>query len=121
VAATTTTTTRPPVLKGPATYSITGGLAGLTERLSIQPDGTADFDSTLKHVSYTVAQAQLMRLAAALDQADFPSLSSVYGFATPDGFEYRVTYVGRSVLIFDSSEPARPKPALAILNQEMER
>lgn len=117
----TTTTTRPAVLAGPVSYSITGGIAGISDRLVISADGGADFQSGTKNVNFTVARAQLMRLATALTDADFPSLASVYGFAVPDGFEYRVSYVGKTVLIFGSAEPSRLRPALAILAQEMER
>lgn len=118
---TTTTTTRPPVLSGPVTYSIQGGIAGVNDRLTIAADGTATFQSATKSTRYNVAQAQLLRLSAALDQANFPQLQAVYGVAVPDGFEYRVSYETKTVLIFGSSEPSRLKPALSILSQEMER
>lgn len=120
-APTTTTTTRPPVLSGPVTYSITGGIAGVSDRLTIGPAGAATFQSASKTINFNVARAQLMRLAVALDEAAFPTLRSVYGFAAPDGFEYRVAYDGKTVLIFGSAGPARLEPALEILGQEMER
>jgi hypothetical protein len=120
-APTTTTTTRPPVLAGPVTYSIRGGIGDVRDELMIGPSGAANFQSGLKSVDFTVAGAQLMRLEAALDEANFPTLDSVYGIATLGGFEYRVSYQGKSVLIFGSSEPSRLKPALMILSQEMER
>ncbi|MGH9279364.1 MAG: hypothetical protein ACRD12_14820 [Acidimicrobiales bacterium] len=117
----TTTTTRPPVLGSPVSYNITGGIAGVNDRLTIAPDGAATFQSASKTITFTVARAQLMRLASALTAADFPTLQSVYGFAMPDGFEYRVSYAGKTVLIFGSAEPAKLRPALTILAQEMER
>lgn len=120
-APTTTTTTRPPVLSGPVTYSITGGIGGISDRLTIGPGGAATFQSSTKTINFNIARAQLERLATALDEADFPTLRSVYGFAAPDGFEYRVAYESKTVLIFGSAGPARLDPALAILAQEMER
>lgn len=98
------------------TYTRTGGVGGIDERLRINPDGTATLaigEPANVERSFELTAAELDRIESLLDGADFDSMP-----ATPeptgcaDCFVYAVEYGGRSVTYDDATEPSASIAAL---------
>jgi hypothetical protein len=112
------TTDDEPVLTNGAlvVYSRTGGVAGLDERLRIEPDGTATIsygEPVNTEKPFEISAPELERLRTLLDSADFdatPENPEQTGCA--DCFVYTVEYGGKTVTYDDVTEPA---PSIAEL------
>jgi hypothetical protein len=107
-----------PVLTNGAlvTYTRTGGVAGLDERLRIEPDGTATIaygEPVDSEEPFDLSDAELERLTALLEAADFDSTpENPEQTGCADCFVYTVEYGGKSVTYDDVTQPA---PSIAEL------
>ena len=101
------------------TYQRNGGFAGADDRLSIASDGAASLSHKGQIYSFTVAADQIQRIQQALDAADFAHLptESLPDNMCCDLFEYRVTYMGRTVHAMDTAIPQSLQMVLDLLNE----
>jgi hypothetical protein len=101
-------------------YTVSGGIAGVTDHLKVYPDGRATYDDGTRVVHFTVTPETVAQLKAALESAGVASLpSQVQTVRGADRFTYRVIYGGRAVRFTDGTVPPSLRPALAILDREL--
>ncbi|MDQ7820898.1 MAG: hypothetical protein QN173_09830 [Armatimonadota bacterium] len=100
-------------------FSLAGGIAGMTQRLRVFPDGLARVDSDRAAYCARLEPERLERLRRALDQAGFPGLLPEYRPARPvmDGYTYRVTYQGRTVTTQDPVDDAAPAALRPVIRE----
>ena len=83
--------------------TVTGGFAGVHDRLVVKDDGT--YTTTSRGGSSRSGQmtpAELTALREALEKADFARLpAEATGSPIADGFTYRITHAGRTVTTDD--------------------
>ena len=107
-----------PVLTNGAlvTYTRTGGVAGLDERLRIDPDGGATIaygEPVDSERSFDLTEAELDRVNSLLETADFGSMpANPEPTGCADCFVYTVEHGGDSVTYDDATEPS---PSIAEL------
>ena len=107
-----------PVLTNGAlvTYSRTGGVAGLDERLRIDPDGAATIaygEPVNTERTFELSGAELDRITSLLDSANFDSMpANPEPTGCADCFVYTVEYGGDSVTYDDATEPSASIEAL---------
>jgi hypothetical protein len=104
-------------LKGSVTYGKSGGFAGVTQKLTVQPDGRAVAATSTRKRSFRLSKAQLAALTKAVKSADLAHTKSpkdnVQG---ADGFSFGVGYDSHRVKWSDfSDEP--PKRVLDLYRQ----
>jgi hypothetical protein len=107
-------------LTGPVTYGKSGGIAGLTQKLTVHSDGRATAASYRKKASFRLTGQELRALTAAVKKARLSSTKSpkddVRG---ADGFQYGVSYRGDKVTWSDFSDepPARVLTLYRLLDE----
>lgn len=110
-----TSSSGPSVAAAPlVVFSRTGGLAGRAVTLTVQPDGAAQVFGR-REVSWTLTPGQLDGLRRALEDADLRPVPPT-GAPVLDGFSYRITYAGRSVLLRGNPVPGGAATVLARLS-----
>ncbi|MFF0450526.1 hypothetical protein ACFYT4_29770 [Streptomyces sp. NPDC004609] len=87
--------------------TVTGGIAGVNDRLTVREDGTYTTASPPgPDRSGRMTPAGLRALRRALDKAGFPRLpATATGPPVADGFHYRITHGGHTVVTDDVSQP----------------
>lgn len=116
------TTTTEPDRAGLIAYAVTGGIAGISERLVIEVDGNATLVSGFKPgqqstARFTLPDAELNDLRDKLEAADLPSLPKSPETGCADCFEYTLTYDGTTYAADDVSIAARTDPVIQALNR----
>jgi len=107
-------------LAGPLTFTRGGGIAGRTDKLVVQPDGTGSLTTKSGgERAIRLEAAQMDAIADGVQQADLPELpeDSTSGRAQPDAFGYRVAYQGAAVTTDSGSVPDRMGPLVATLGK----
>jgi hypothetical protein len=106
-----------PTADGPlVTYSRGGGIAGVDERLRIEPDGSAVVSVGIdgRQSSFALTDHELAQLRGELEAAD---LGSVDAQGPPTGcadcFVYELTYGGRTIS-YDEASPV-PEPVATVV------
>lgn len=97
--------------------TVTGGIAGVDKRLTVREDGswTSTAKSGAEHTG-RMTPAELTGLNRALEKSDFAHLPATpTGTPVADGFLYRITYAGRTVVTADGSQPAGLRDVLSAL------
>jgi hypothetical protein len=113
-----------PSLAGPLTFTRGGGIAGRTDKLVVQPDGTGSLTTRSGgERAVKLAPADLEAIADGVEGADLPSLpaDSTSGRTQPDAFGYRVAYEGATVTTESGSIPDRMGPLIATLSKLVDR
>ena len=97
--------------------TVTGGIAGVHNRLVVREDGTYTTTSkTGAERSGRMSPAELAELRGALKRADFARLpSTATGSPVMDGFTYRITHAGHTVTTDDTAEVPRLREVIAAL------
>jgi hypothetical protein len=111
-------------LAGPVTFTRGGGIAGRTDKLVVQPDGTGSLTTRSGgQRAVKLDAAQLETLAGELESADLAGLpeDSTAGRTQPDAFAYRVAYEGATVTTESGSIPDRMAPLVASLSKLVDR
>jgi len=123
--AATPNTSPSPAATGPLVrYGRQGGLAGVDDRMTIQPDGA--YQITRKggvSRNGTLPAAELAHLRGVLEGshfADIPAVNPGNG-QMRDGFTYQVIYAGHEVAAADGGLPAALQDVLGELNTLLER
>ena len=100
------------------TYHRTGGFLAHDDRLSVGRDGRVivtgrDGASDV----FFLSSAALSELMNVLEAANFPSLKARYEppFVISDGFEYTLTYRGKTVVVIEGGTPAQLEAPIALL------
>lgn len=95
-------------LKGPIQYSRSGGFAGVTEKMTIQPDGRGETSTLTRKRSFKLTAEQRRDLAAAVRKADLEHAKSPKSGPGADALNYSIRYQGHRVGWSDLSD-APPK------------
>ena len=107
-------------LTGPVTYGKSGGIAGLTQKLTVHKDGRAVASSYQAKRSFRLSKAQLKSLTTAVTNAKLSKTKSkkdnVQG---ADGFSYGVSYGAHRVSWSDFSDnpPTRVMTLYTLLDE----
>jgi hypothetical protein len=92
-------------LSGPVTYGKSGGIAGITQKLTVQKDGRAVASSDQSKRSFRLTKAQLRSLTKAVTNAKLSKTKSEKDTVDgADGFGYGVSYRGHKVTWSDFSD-----------------
>lgn len=96
-------------LKGPLTYVRSGGIAGETQTLTIQPSGdatlTTDRGTKNESKDFKLDSGQLKRITELADETDLGSVKVEKAAPAPDAFMYSISYDGSEVQWQDGQEP----------------
>ncbi|WP_405806142.1 hypothetical protein OG729_13040 [Streptomyces sp. NBC_00210] len=97
--------------------TVTGGFAGVNDRLVVQDDGTyKTYKKTGPGRSGRMTPAGLAALRRALEKADFAHLPrEATKSPVADGFTYRITYEGHTVTTDDTARLAALREVFAAL------
>jgi hypothetical protein len=92
-------------------FERTGGIAGVDERLVVQPAGNFSKDTAGKHCEGTLTPQQVESLRAGLNRADIASLPSAEAPGA-DFITYKVTHAGATVRTYEGGVPAKLQPVV---------
>jgi hypothetical protein len=88
-------------LNGPLEYVRSGGIAGETQVLSIQPDGrgrvTSDLGGTEQGSDFSLDDSQRDEIAKLVNDVDLRSVDAPETPPVADGYQYELTYGGDTV------------------------
>ena len=111
-------------LSGPLTFTRGGGIAGRTDKLVVQPDGSGSLTTRSGgERAVKLEAAELQTIADDAESADLARLpeDSTAGRPQPDAFGYRVVYGGATVTTESGSIPDRMGPLVATLSKIVDR
>jgi hypothetical protein len=111
-------------LAGPLTFTRGGGIAGRTDKLVVQPDGSGSLTTRSGgERAVKLEPTELQRIADDVDSADLAGLpeDSTAGRTQPDAFGYRVAYDGATVTTESGSVPDRMGALVATLSKVVDR
>jgi len=111
-------------LAGPLTFTRGGGIAGRTDKLVVQPDGSGSLTTRSGgERAVKIEAAELETIADHAESADLAGLpeDSTAGRTQPDAFGYRVVYDGATVTTESGSVPDRMGPLVATLSKIVDR
>lgn len=104
-------------------YSVSGGLAGIAERLQILSDRSAILTSGVgpgaavrSPAKFELTDAQFAGLRKALEAAKLDSLPKLAPSGCADCFEYTIDYAGVHYAADESNLPNRLRPVITTLN-----
>jgi hypothetical protein len=101
-------------------YHRTGGFLGVDDRLSIARNGRA-IRTARDGVpqEFLVPAADLAKLEAVLEAADFPSLKPLYKppFPVSDGFTFTITFRNKTVVALEGAIPPALEAPIAVLER----
>jgi hypothetical protein len=105
-------------LKGPLQFDRSGGIAGLTENLKIQPSGHARVDTkrTRAH-SFTLSARERRRVEAAVRGAHLARVKVPKHAYVPDAFVYRIVYRGHKITFDGPSMPRAVEHLVGVLER----
>jgi hypothetical protein len=105
-------------LKGPLGFDRSGGIAGLTESLKIQPSGRARVDTRrTKPRSFTLTARERRRVEAAVAGARLARVKVPKHPYVPDAFVYRIAYGGRKINFDGPSMPHAVEHLVGVLER----
>jgi hypothetical protein len=91
-------------LDGPIEYSRSGGIAGVAETMTIQPDGSGETATLQDTRAFQLGEEQLDRLEAAVADADLADVESPERRRGADALEYGIAYGGNAIVWNDLTE-----------------
>jgi hypothetical protein len=98
-------------------YARTGGIAGVSDHLSVQPNGHAKVTTRKGAKSFTLSKSERKALTGAVAAADLTHQKVVSGLDVPDAFNYVVRYGSHKVAFNDANMPRELKKLVAELNR----
>ena len=110
-------------LPAPLTFQVSGGLRLRLDKITIQPDGSAQVKTIRGEKPVKLSTAELTKIADALEDADLEGVpeNSRSPRPIPDAFGYRFIYKGRQVDTDQESNPDALKPLTAALTGLVDR
>jgi hypothetical protein len=104
-------------LKGTLGYARSGGIAGLSEELTIQPDGRAKVTTRKASKAFKLSKDERSRVSVALADADLAHVKVRDTPAVPDSFVYELRYRGTRLEFNDTNLPKAVKPLVSELHR----
>jgi hypothetical protein len=105
-------------LHGPLEFDRSGGIAGLTENIRIQPSGRARVDTKrTRSRSFTLSARERRRVETAVRDAHLARVKSPKQHYVPDAFVYRIVYGGRKIAFDQTSVPHPVEHLLDVLQR----
>ncbi len=104
-------------LKGALTYSRTGGLSGVSDKLAVQSDGAAKVTTRKGSKSFKLSKDERTRLTKALANADLANVKVNATPPVPDAFQYALHYRTSKFAFNDTNMPKALKPVVSELNK----
>ncbi len=115
-----TATSTPSGRQALVTYSKSGGIAGIIERLKVEPSGHATVSEGLpadaKTKTFSLSPEELSKLRQTLDAAKLASHASASPQGCADCFVYRIAYRGTTFEGDQATLPAAVRPAVEALD-----
>jgi hypothetical protein len=109
-------------LAGPLQYARDGGIAGVSERLTIREDGRSRVSVSSRGArSFKLPKRDLDRIARLVAASDFKHRKGSKDFQAADAFVYSIAYRGHKVQFDDPSIPDELRDLLAALGAVVER
>lgn len=98
----------------------TGGIAGIEEELTVEPDGDGTITRGGTSKPTTVAPDDLAQLATALDELDWDAVRSIANepATVDDDYQLLLSYGDQEVAVGASQLP-RPAPAVIVVAQDL--
>jgi hypothetical protein len=94
-------------LKGTLGYARSGGIAGLSEELTIQRDGRAKVTTRRGSKAFKLSKDERSAVADAIEHADLAHVRIDKRPPAPDAFVYVLRYGGRRLTFDDTTLPKR--------------
>jgi hypothetical protein len=88
-------------------YTISGGIAGTTERTVISRDGSVVVGGE-RELEFRLPEQQFDQLEETLAAGEWPRQPTVYGEPVPDGFRTDISYEGHLVTVYDPAMSGLP-------------
>jgi hypothetical protein len=111
-------------LAGPLSYVRSGGIAGETQELTIQPDGqariTSDLGGAEKAADFTLSDDQRSEVARLVEEADVATLKAGDAPPVADGYAYELAYGGKTVRWEMGGTPERAAELVRVLGELVE-
>ena len=108
-------------LKQALSYARTGGIAGVSDHLSVQTDGHAKVTTRKGAKSFTLSKAESKALSGAVSAADLTHHKVVSGLDAPDAFNYVLHYGAHKLAFNDANMPRELRKLVAELNKLVQR
>lgn len=116
-----TTTVKTPASKAQIDFQVTGGIAGVNQKLSVAPDGRANVTTGFRQGAskqrFQLSDTELADLRDKLVAADIGHLPKPPPSGCSDCFEYSIQYLGLSYRADQISIPKPLQPAIAALTK----
>jgi hypothetical protein len=111
-------------LDGPLSYVRSGGIAGETQELTIQPDGggtvTSDLGGTEQASEFSLEASQREEIARLAQEADIATLKPREVPPVADGYQYELSYGGDTVRWEMGGTPERAEELVRVLGEVVE-
>jgi hypothetical protein len=111
-------------LDGPLSYVRSGGIAGETQELTIQPDGggkvTSDLGGGNAEAEFTLPDGERERIAQLVQDADIATLKPRDAPPVADGYQYELSYGGDTVRWEMGGAPERAEELVQVLGEVVE-
>jgi hypothetical protein len=102
-----------PKLKGTLTYARSGGIAGISHKLTVRRDGRARLDTR----DFRLRKVEREAVAKLVEAADLRDVEVEPKPAVPDSFVHTLTYRGRTLTFDDASTPKKVKKLRDLLGR----
>jgi hypothetical protein len=104
-------------LKQALSYARTGGIAGVSDHLSVQPDGHAKVTTRRGSKAFTLSKSEQKTLSSAVTAAGLTHEKIISGLDVPDAFNYVLHYGAHKLAFNDANMPKDVKKLVAQLNK----
>jgi hypothetical protein len=110
-------------LPAPLTFQVSGGLKLRLDKITIQPDGSAQVKTIAGEKPVELTDGELAKVVDALEQSGLETVpeNSRSPSPIPDAFGYRFVYKGRQVDTDQESNPERLQALTATLTHLVDR
>ena len=110
-------------LEAPITFKLTGGDAFREDRMTVQPDGSAQVTTRQGEKPAQLTDEELSQVSSHLEEANLPKIpeESTTEPPIPDALSYSFVYEGREVVTDSGSLPEELKPLIGTFAQLVDR
>jgi hypothetical protein len=109
------------MLSGTLQYAKAGGIAGVVNHLTIQPDGSAKVSTRDGKRSFALSASERRRVKTAVAKADLRRINVRRGAPVSDAFGYSIRYRGRQLDFDSSAMPAKVADLVSALDDLVTR
>ncbi len=110
-------------LEAPITFKLTGGDAFRKDRMTVQPDGSAQVTTRKGDKPAQLTDEELSELSSSFEKADLPEIpeNSTTEPPIPDALSYSFVYEDREVITDSGSLPEDLKPLIGTFVKLVDR